>query len=283
MKFDNTEYRNMKRIAFFIVISLFTLGISCGGSSKKSEETIVSIQTDFGEIKVKLYNDTPKHRDNFIKITSEGFYNDLLFHRVINKFMIQGGDPNSRNSDPAAQLGSGSPGYTIPAEINPKYFHKKGALAAARLGGARNPGKESSGSQFYIVQGEVYRPGQLDTMEISINKHRKDLMMRDRFQAENSKFAECQKNNDRAGFDKLVAEITMEIDSIYEAGQKFTMSAEQREAYSTIGGYPSLDGEYTVFGEVIEGFDVIDKIAAVKTNSANRPLENVKMKIELVK
>ena len=108
-------------------------------------------------------------------------------------------------------------------------------------------------------------------------------MMRDCFQAENSKFAECQKNNDRAGFDKLVAEITMEVDSIYEAGQKFTMNAEQREAYSTIGGYPSLDGEYTVFGEVIEGFDVIDKIAAVKTNSANRPLENVKMKIELVK
>jgi len=273
----------MKRIAFFIVMSLFTLGISCGSSSIKSGETIVSIKTDVGEIKVKLYDDTPKHRDNFIKLVSEGFYNDLLFHRVINHFMIQGGDPNSRNAQPDIQLGSGSPGYTIPAEINPKYFHKKGALAAARLGGPRNPGKESSGSQFYIVQGAVYRLGQLDTMEISINKQKKDLMMKERFQAENSKFAKFQENNDRAGFDKLVSEITMQVDSIYDAGQKFTMSTERRKAYSTIGGYPSLDGEYTVFGEVIEGFEVIDKIAAVKTNSANRPLENVKMKIELVK
>jgi cyclophilin family peptidyl-prolyl cis-trans isomerase len=273
----------MKRFLIFIVAALLVSGISCGTNGKSTDGKIVLIKTEFGDIKVKLYDDTPKHRDNFIKLVSEGFYDDLLFHRVINHFMIQGGDPNSRNAQPDIPLGNGSPGYTIPAEINPKYFHKKGALAAARLGGPRNPGKESSGSQFYIVHGAVYRPGQLDTMEISINKQKKDLMMKERFQNENSKFAKFQENNDRAGFDKLVAEITMEVDSIYDAGQKFTMSAERREAYSTIGGYPSLDGEYTVFGEVIEGFDVIDKIAAVKTNSANRPLENVKMKIELVK
>jgi cyclophilin family peptidyl-prolyl cis-trans isomerase len=273
----------MKRFLFLIVAALLVSGISCGTNGKSTDGKMVLIKTEFGDIKVKLFDDTPKHRDNFIKLVSEGFYDDLLFHRVINHFMIQGGDPNSRNAQPDIQLGGGSPGYTIPAEINPKYFHKKGALAAARLGGPRNPQKESSGSQFYIVQGKVFRPGELDTMEIGINKQRKDLIMREHYQAANSQLTDFQKNNNKEGFDKLVSEITMKVDSIYDADQKFTMSAERRKAYSTIGGYPSLDGEYTVFGEVIEGFDVIDKIAAVKTNSANRPLENVKMKIEFGK
>jgi cyclophilin family peptidyl-prolyl cis-trans isomerase len=273
----------MRRGAFYMVAALFALVISCGGSSKNPGETVVSIKTDFGEIKVKLYDDTPKHKENFVKLVSEGFYNDLLFHRVIKNFMIQGGDPNSRNAEPSVQLGGGSPGYTIPAEINPKYFHKKGALAAARLGGPKNPEKNSSGSQFYIVQGTIFRTGQLDTMEININMQKKDLMLREHFQAANDKFTVFKEKNDKEGFDKLVAEIRMEVDSIYDSGPKFKLSKEQRDAYSTIGGYPSLDGEYSVFGEVVEGFDVIDKIAAVKTGGANRPEENVKMKIELVK
>jgi cyclophilin family peptidyl-prolyl cis-trans isomerase len=196
--------------------------------------------------------------------------------------MIQGGDPNSKNAEPSVQLGGGSPGYTIPAEINPKYFHKKGALSAARIGGPRNPEKNSSGSQFYIVQGDVYRPGQLDTMEMMINKQKKEIMFREKLETENSKLEALKAKNDRVGFDLLVAEVREEADSIYNAGPQFLMSKEQREAYTTIGGYPSLDGEYTIFGEVIEGLDVIDKIAAVKTNGANRPLENIKMKLELV-
>jgi cyclophilin family peptidyl-prolyl cis-trans isomerase len=273
----------MKRFLFFIVSALLVSGISCGTNGKSKDEKMVLIKTEFGEIKVKLFDDTPKHRDNMIKLVSEGFYDDLLFHRVINHFMIQGGDPNSRNAQPDIQLGSGSPGYTIPAEINSKYFHKKGALAAARLGGPRNPQKESSGSQFYIVQGVVYRPGQLDTMEINVNKQRKDLMMREHFQAVNNQLTDFQQKNNKEGFDKLVAEINMKVDSIYDASPKFELSQEQRQVYTTIGGYPSLDGEYTVFGEVVEGFDVIDKIAAVQTNTANRPLQDVKMKIELVK
>lgn len=273
----------MNRIAFFIVISLFTLGISCGSSSKKPAETIISIKTDFGEIKVKLYDDTPLHKANFIKLVNEGFYNDLLFHRVINKFMIQGGDPNSKNADPSVQLGSGGPGYTVPAEINTKYFHKKGALSAARIGGPRNPEKNSSGSQFYIVQGEVFRPGQLDTMEMMINEQKMELMFKENIEKESQKLQAFRSKNDRVGFDLLVAEIREKTDSIYNAGPKFSMTKEQRETYTTIGGYPSLDGEYTIFGEVIEGLDVVDKIAAVKTNSANRPLEDIKMKAELVK
>jgi cyclophilin family peptidyl-prolyl cis-trans isomerase len=273
----------MKRFLFFIFVALLVSGISCGTNGKSTNPKMVLLKTEFGDIKLKLFDDTPKHRDNFIKLVSEGFYNDLLFHRVINHFMIQCGDPNSRNAAPGTQLGSGSPGYTIPAEINPKYFHKKGALAAARLGGPRNPLKESSGSQFYIVQGKIFRPGELDTMEMNMNKQRKDLMLRENFQAANNRLTEFQQKNDKEGFDKLVAEITMKVDSLFNASPKYIINPEQRQAYTTIGGYPSLDGEYTVFGEVVEGFDVIDKIAAVQTNQANRPLQDVKMKIELLK
>lgn len=273
----------MKKIAFFIVIAFFVLGISCGGNSKKTDEKVVTVTTDFGDIKIKLYDNTPKHRDNFIKLVQEGFYNDLLFHRVIINFMVQGGDPKSREAKLDDMLGNGGPGYTIPAEINSANFHKKGAVAAARLGGARNPEKNSSGSQFYIVQGRVFRPGELDTMEISINNQRKEMMMRDQFNLEKSKFDDLRGKNDPAGFNVLLAELRDKVDSMYNAGPQFTLSAEQREAYSTIGGYPSLDGEYTVFGEVVEGLDVIDKIAAVEVNKANRPVRDIRMKIELVK
>ncbi len=273
----------MKRILFFTVVALFVITVSCGGRSNKPGETQVVIHTDFGDIKMKLYDDTPKHRDNFLKLVNEGFYNDLLFHRVINHFMIQGGDPASKNSKPGEMLGNGGPGYTVPAEINPKHFHKKGAVAAARIGGPKNPEKNSSGSQFYIVQGRVFRPGELDTLEITINKQRKEMMLRDKLIAENEKLNEFKKNNDKVGFDIFVAQMRTKVDSIYDSGNKFSLSKEQRDAYTTVGGYPSLDGEYSVFGEVVEGLDVVDKIAAVKTNNANRPEADVKMKIELVK
>src|SRR5690606_21064516 len=148
----------MKKFDLIMTIALIVVVITCGENAKKTDETIVSINTEFGEIKVKLYNDTPKNNENFIKLVNDRFYNDLLFNRVINNFMIQGGNHNSKNAEPNSRLGSGGPGYTIPAEILPNHFHKKGALAAARLGGPKNPGKESSGSQFYIVQGKVFRP-----------------------------------------------------------------------------------------------------------------------------
>jgi cyclophilin family peptidyl-prolyl cis-trans isomerase len=266
-----------------MVIALFTFWVSCGGKAKKSSETMVSIKTDFGEIKVKLYDDTPKHKENFIKLINQRFYNDLLFHRVMINFMIQGGDPNSKNAEPNAMLGSGGPGYTIPAEILPNHFHKKGALAAARLGGPKNPGKESSGSQFYIVQGKVLRLGEIDTMAIAINSQRKELLMREQFNLEKSKFDSMREKNDQVGFNILLAELRAKVDSTYKEGPQFSFTDEQRKVYSTIGGYPSLDGEYTVFGEVVEGLDVLDKIAAVKTNKANRPLEDIRMKVEIVK
>lgn len=274
----------MYRYIVFIVAAVFISLFSCGSGDQKQKENIVSIQTDFGEIKVKLYDETPKHKENFLKLADEGFFNDLLFHRVIQNFMIQGGDPTSKNAEPGVRLGGGSPDYTIEAEINDKFYHKKGSLAAARTGGPANPEKRSSGSQFYIVQGEIFTPGKLDTLEMTISARQKNELMKQHVENDKNKLQSFRDNNDQQGFNICIAEIREEVDSIFEASEtKFAFSEEQRKIYTTIGGYPSLDGEYTVFGEVVEGLDVLDKIAAVETDKYNRPLKNVKMKVEIVK
>lgn len=193
---------------------------------------MVLIETSLGNITVKLYNETPLHCDNFLKLVEDTFYNGCIFHRVINQFMIQGGDPDSKNPKPNQVLGNGGPGYTIAAEIVPTLFHKKGVLAAARLGDNVNPDKESSGSQFYIVQGKKFSSADLDMLETRM-------------------------------------------------GTKF--STEQRDAYTNIGGTPHLDGNYTVFGEVVEGLEVVDKIAQVQTHPANnRPLQDIKMNMKII-
>ncbi len=195
-------------------------------------DCLVELETDFGTMTIKLFNSTPKHRDNFIKLVEEGFYDGLLFHRVINGFMVQGGDPNSRGAKANASLGSGGPGYQIDAEFEANNAHVKGALSAARMGDNVNPEKKSSGSQFYVVQGRSVTGDMLDQMEA-------------------------------------------------KKGIRYTK--EQREAYLANGGTPFLDAEYTVFGQVIKGMDVIDKIANVETNRADRPVKDVKMKMKVVK
>jgi cyclophilin family peptidyl-prolyl cis-trans isomerase len=197
----------------------------------------VKIHTTYGDMTVLLYDETPLHRDNFAKLVKEGYYNDLLFHRCIKGFMVQGGDPNSRNAAPGAQLGVGGPPYKIPAEFNRNLIHKKGALAAARQGDMVNPKKESSGSQFYIVQGSVMNDMQIDQVQRYVQ----------------------QKDS------------------------TFQYSPEQREIYKTIGGTAQLDMDYTVFGEVIEGLNVIDSIASQPTNQANRPNMDIKMTMEIIK
>ena len=194
---------------------------------------MVLIETSYGNIKVKLYDETPFHQENFLKLVSEKFYDDQIFHRVIKGFMIQAGDPDSRNAMSGQLHGYGNPDYKIPAEFNKDLFHKKGALAAARLPDNINPNKESSASQFYIVQGSVYSATELDYME--------------------------------------------------KRGVHIKFTDEQRKIYTTIGGTPHLDYSYTVFGEVTEGLEVVDKIASVKTDSRDRPLEDVKLKISLIK
>jgi peptidyl-prolyl cis-trans isomerase B (cyclophilin B) len=195
-------------------------------AAASGKNPIVEFQTDKGKIRVRLYNETPKHRDNMLKLVKDGFYDGILFHRVIRDFMIQGGDPQSKNAPAGQMLGSGDVGYTVPAEFNPALFHKKGALSAARQGDQVNPEKRSSGCQFYLVQGRKWSDAELNSFEA-------------------------------------------------QRGSKF--SPEQREAYKMLGGTPHLDGGYTVYGEVIQGLEIIDLIAAVKTAPGDRPVEDVKI------
>lgn len=271
----------MKKTYWVLVLILVTISISCTNAGKPANGTVIVISTEMGDIRLRLYDETPQHRDNIIRLVRENFYDSLLFHRVIQNFMIQGGDPESRRAEPGARLGSGGPGYTVPAEIREGLYHKKGALAAARMGDQVNPEKNSSGSQFYIVQGKVWRPGELDTMEIQRNSGLQQAIFRKHFDAAQAELNQFRQNNDSIGFSIRVAGLREEADSIFQASPKFTLTPEQRELYTTIGGYPSLDGGYTVFGEVIEGLEVIDRIAAVQTDPANRPLKDVRMSIRI--
>jgi len=271
----------MKKLAILILLSgLFV--IPSLGHAQSSNETKLQIETEFGTIKIKLYNETPLHRDNFIKLTKDSFYTDLLFHRVIQGFMIQGGDPNSKNAEPGKQLGSGSLEYTIPAEINPNFFHRKGVLAAARTGDQINPEKRSSSTQFYIMQGKVFRSGELDTLERNMNESRKVNMLQMRIKTIepelNQLNAEGKQDELKARINGLKAEVASEEMKL----SRLKFSEEQRKAYTTIGGYPSLDNNYTIFGEVTEGMDVVDTIAKQQTDSSNRPVKDIKFSITLL-
>jgi peptidyl-prolyl cis-trans isomerase B (cyclophilin B) len=220
-------------ILLFVLIILTSLDLSGQPEEQTEEQThLIRISTTLGDMVVKLYNETPAHRDNMIKLIHEGFYSGQLFHRVIKDFMIQGGDPQSVDAEPGVRLGNGGPGYTVPAEFNPALFHKKGALAAARQGDQVNPEKESSGSQFYLVQGRIFTEDELETLR-------------------------------QRGMGEI--------------------SDEAAEVYKNIGGTPHLDGSYTVFGEIVEGMDVLDRIAEVPTDRFNRPLTDVVYTISLVR
>lgn len=274
----------MKNWGFILFLFLLVAGFSCGNAKQTESEADALIKTPYGEIKIMLYDKTEEHRGNFEKLIKEGFYDGLLFHRVIQNFMIQGGDPDSRNAEPGKRLGGGSLDYTLPAEFVPEYFHKRGAIAAARKGGLINLEKRSSASQFYIVQGDIFSYGELDTMEIVKNQQIKNDLVRNHLMAVDDEIQVFRQNNDREGFALKVAEIRDRVDSLIAARNLgFKFSAEQREIYTTIGGYPSLDGDYTVFGEVVEGMDVVDKIAAVETDEHDRPVQDVKMEIVWLK
>lgn len=225
-----------------VSIAIYSLSVAVGAQTTASKSQLVKIETTMGTIKVRLYDETPQHKANFIKLVQEGFYDNLLFHRVIKDFMIQGGDPLSLNADSTVQLGGGGLDYTIPAEINfPEYYHKRGALAAARLGDATNPTRASSACQFYLVQGKCYTDAELTDME-----HRINLVLR--------------------------------------STTPFKYSEAQRRQYKTFGGSPHLDAQYTVFGEIVEGFDVLSRISAVEVGKADRPREDVRiLRVKLVK
>lgn len=233
MKIIHRKYNIPNLVIAFLICTLGFVFISSNYSYDVKKEEMVVITTKYGEMVVRLYPETPLHKANFLKLVEDSFYDSTLFHRVINGFMIQGGDPNSKNAKTAAPLGTGGPGYTIPAEFDSKFIHKKGALSAARRGDGVNPEKESSGSQFYVVQGRPVPVNQLERMR-------------------------AQKNI-----------------GVY--------SPEQLEIYSTLGGTPHLDGDYTVFGEVIDGLDVIDSIAIQPVDTRSRPLEDIGMSMKIIK
>lgn len=245
---------------------------------ENQKETMLKIETTLGDIKVKLYNENPKHRDNFIKLAKEGTYNGTLFHRVIKDFMVQAGDPESKNAPKGKMLGTGDVGYTIPAEIvYPKYFHKKGALSAARQGDNVNPNKESSGCQFYIVTGKVFNDSTLIGMEQQMNENKLTTIFNSLAQKHMKEIYKMRKANDEDGLYDLQEKLFAQAQEEAANGPDFHFTKEQVEAYTTVGGTPHLDGEYTVFGEVVEGMDIVDKIQNVKTDRSDRPEEDVKI------
>lgn len=245
-------------------------------------DEIAIISTDFGDMYVVLYDETPLHKANFLKLAKEGFYDSTTFHRVINEFMIQGGDPNSKD-DNTQNDGQGGPGYTIDAEISDKFIHKKGALSAARLGDRQNPEKKSSGSQFYVVHGKTVPEQEVNQVLDNINNTLRQNMMRDYIQAPENKsvLAALQRNQKAQRLDS-VESILLDVETIATEG--FTpkvYTKEQLEIYSTIGGTAFLDNNYTVFGEVIKGLDIIDSIAVTPTGPADRPLKDVVMTVRV--
>ena len=241
--------------------------------------TQVKIETNLGNIVVLLYDDTPLHRDNFIKLANEGTYKGTLFHRVINEFMIQAGDPDSRTAQPGQMLGMGDVGYTIPAEfVYPTHFHKRGALAAAREGDQTNPEKASSGCQFYIVTGKVYTDSLLVAMEDRANQARLTNAFNDLAAQRRDEIRALQQQKKTDALMDLQDQLIVEAQSIVAQQPAFTFTAEQRAAYTTGGGVPHLDGEYTVFGEVLQGMEVVDEIQHVETDQNDRPLRDVVIK-----
>lgn len=243
----------------------------------KPGDVLVEIKTTEGDLTVRLFGDTPRHRDNFVKLAKEGYYNGVLFHRVINEFIVQTGDTDSKTAPAGKMLGSGGPGYDIEAEIvYPTHFHKRGALAAARQGDQVNPERRSSGSQFYIVTGKAYNDSTLNQMERQLQMMQKQNIFNDLAREHRDSIMTLRRNRDQAGLQALQDELVA-ITEKKAAEAPARLTAEQREAYTTTGGTPHLDNQYTVFGEVVDGMDVIDKIEKVETDSHDRPLKDVKI------
>lgn len=234
----------------------------------------VKITTSLGNITVRLYDETPLHRDNFLKLAKEGFYNGTLFHRVIRDFMIQGGDPDSVNAPAGKRLGVGGPDYTLESEIHPALFHKRGALAAARQGDEVNPERRSSGSQFYIVWGQTYNDGQLRQMGKQLEMQRLQSIFQTLAADHRAEILQLRRDRNRTGLQELQDRLTAEAETKAKTLGPVLTEA-QMEAYSSVGGTPHLDGQYTVFGEVVEGLDIVDRIQQVETLSGDRPKADV--------
>lgn len=274
----------------FLALLLMAATInSCGADSsqnaKAQDETKVLIKTNLGDITIKLYNETPQHRDNFIKLVQEHYYDSVLFHRVIRDFMVQAGDPDSKNAEKYAQLGTGGPGYTIPAEfVYPQYFHKRGALSAARQGDQVNPERNSSGSQFYIVTGKKYSKFQLQDLEEQLDKQQGQTIFNLLCGQNIDKIREIQASGDQDSLMRLQDELVAKTEQMLKEQGPFKFTKEQVEAYTSQGGTPFLDNQYTVFGEVIDGMKVVEKIESAGTDTYDRPRKDISIiTMEIIK
>jgi peptidyl-prolyl cis-trans isomerase B (cyclophilin B) len=269
----------MKRLISFLSLAAIILLSQC---SEDTTDYVVTIKTNQGDMIAILYDETPKHKANFIKLAKEHYFDSLLFHRVIEGFMIQGGDPDSKKAQPGQNLGMGGPGYTIDAEINPQFYHEKGALSAARLGDQQNPAKASSGSQFYVVQGRVILPHDVDVLKIDqgkLNAGFRQMMLNPANKPLIDSLNTIYMAGDLPSYERAVFSLVPRIEN--ETGMKIykEVSEEKIKAYTTAGGSPHLDGDYTVFGKVISGLDVVDKIARLPRDNSDRPVEDVRMTV----
>lgn len=280
----------LKRIFLpFLLLATLPLLTSYIAADKRAK---VLIHTDFGDIKIVLYDETPKHRDNFLKIVQAHTLDSTLFHRVIQQFMIQGGDPDSKHAKPGTMLGNGDLGYTIPAEFNPALYHKRGALAGARQPDNVNPNRESSASQFYIVQGKTYTDSTLNLVQAGMDQQAKQAIfsqiinkpenadLRNSFIRAQSRY-QLMRNGDSLTYWSGI--INPMIETEFAKTPHRVITPEQRAVYKTVGGTPFLDGGYTVFGEVIDGMDVVDKIAFQQVDANSRPLVDIHMTVKVIK
>jgi cyclophilin family peptidyl-prolyl cis-trans isomerase len=270
----------LKQLLLFATISLFVIS----GCSQKADKNdyLITIKTNYGDMLAILYDETPKHKANFIKLAQEKFFDSLIFHRVIQNFMIQGGDPDSKHAEAGKRLGNGGPGYTIEPEFNPNLFHQKGALSAARLSDDQNPTKASSGSQFYIVQGSVVKESDVEYLKVDqlkLGPLFRQFTMNPANKGAVDTLNQVYVTGDMVAYQKKIFGYIPRIEK--ESGVKILkdISEEKIKAYTTVGGSPHLDDEYTVFGQVIEGLDVLDKIAAAPTGSGDRPFEDIRMTV----
>lgn len=258
-----------------ILLMLFSAWFFSAGAQTRYPAVV--IQTDYGTMKAVLYDDTPNHSAHFLKLVKQGYFNGTLFHRVIREFMIQGGAQDSRNAPAGAQIGGGRTDMDIMPEFRTNRFHKKGALAAPRRSDSENPQKKSDASQFYIVHGKVYTQGRLDTLEMAVNVPIKNKIIRENYLPYKEELARL-KTTDANAFNKLLDSLLHVVNTLYEAAPgKFFLPQGLKEAYTTLGGAHHLDGEYTVFGEVVEGLEVIDKIASLPVDANNRPKTDAKI------
>ena len=265
-------------------VVLIVFAIIAFGFSGFSQEHIVEIKTNLGTMKFRLFNDTPKHRNAFIRLANEGYYDGTLFYRVIQDFLIQGGSKSSRNAPKGKRIGYGDPEHTVDDEILSNYHHKKGALCAPRQPDEVNPFKQSDISQFYIVKGQVFTNGALDTLEMAVNRPIKKEITKQVFTPDiRQQLKQLKEEKKVDEFRKIADRVKRDIQTQYKLHPDvLEFSDAQRESYTTVGGYPDLDGKYTIFGECISGFSVIDKIAALKTDSNNRPITDLKITVNVI-